>query len=308
MSKLIEVPLLNNPVYLVIGGDGLIGKALVKKLQTISPNVYSTSRRKKLEGLKVISYDLINNSSDIFLEEWVKEISRFNRVIVIFTAAVTEIKECEKNPHNTRLVNVLNTIDFGKRIMLAGAELVFISTNAIFDDSIFFPTDMSRPVPNTIYGKQKLEAEINLININESTTPSTPLIITRLTKVISKDNPLIYDWTKKLRAGVQINAFFDILFSPISLDYAVNNLINISKKGCPGIYHISGEQNISYYEFACLLAKKIGVNTNLVNPSSAFERGKSKNYQHVALGGTRMGDKLGIISEEVEKVIDSLLK
>jgi dTDP-4-dehydrorhamnose reductase len=293
--------------YLVIGADGLIGKALVNELQTLTPNVYATSRRQGQPGSKVIFFDLAKSPGKLFSEGWIQKITTRGRMIVFICAAITKIADCEQDPESSHLVNVINTVELGKKLMLAGAEVVFISTNAVFSGLEQLPTQSSRPNPSTNYGRQKAEAEIKLMKVNRLIPNAPALIIVRLTKVITKDNPLINDWIQNLRSGRQIHAFENRTLSPISLQYTTKKIVEIAKRGCAGIYHLSGSGDLTYYNFACLLASALGANPELVNSVSATASNVSLEHSYSSLGNEVLEPFIDLVAEQPQTVIKTLV-
>lgn len=293
--------------YLVIGANGLIGRALVNLLETLNSNVYVTSRRAWPPGGKGIFFDLTNNPSKILGESWIQEIIERGRMIVFICAAITKISDCEQDPTKSYLVNVTNTSELGKQLMLSGAEVVFISTNAVFSGLEPFPTESTKHNPSTNYGRQKAEAESRLITANNSIPSSPPLMIVRLTKVIAKDNPLINGWIENLRSGKQIGAFENRLLSPISVEYTARKLVEIAQRGVAGIYHLSGAEDLSYYSFARLLASALGANPDLVNSVEASRSIPGIEHGYSSLGTTIVGRSINLEAERSEMVIKALV-
>ena len=116
-------------------------------------------------------------------------------------------------------------------------------------------------MPLNEYGRQKVKAEQKIIKLGG-------VAIVRLTKVLSRNTPLISDWIKKLKAGKKIYPFSDAYFSPISIKYATNAIAKVGSNNRTGIFNISGNDDISYYDFARTLAIKLNGVDDLVRPVS----------------------------------------
>jgi dTDP-4-dehydrorhamnose reductase len=307
LKSLNNADLPDHRTYLVIGGDGLIGSALSRELLTITPNVYKTSRRRGVKCSHTISYDLTQSPIHFFRNELIQKIISQGRMTVFFSAAITKIAECEKDSTQSRLVNVINTLEICKKLMLSGSDVVFISSNAVFDGLTPFPSELSVRNANTNYGLQKIETEQALIDINEAIPNAPRLMIARLTKVVSKNNPLIKDWIRNLSSGGQVDAFENRILSPISLEFTINNLVSIASRGQTGIYHISGSQDLSYYRFACLMASSLNVDLSLINPVLATTSIASLENQYSALGETAANILLNISPQAPEEALKSLM-
>ena len=116
-------------------------------------------------------------------------------------------------------------------------------------------------MPLTEYGRQKAAAEQRILDLGG-------VAIIRLTKVLSKNTPLIRGWVDDLRVGKEIHPFSDAYFSPISLNYATNAIAKVGHNLECGIFNISGSDDISYSDFARMLAIKLCGVDHLVKPLS----------------------------------------
>lgn len=295
------------PSFLVIGGDGLIGDSLVRALRTSNPNVYMTSRKQKARDPRILFLDLEGNPEELFKDGRIQRIAACGRLTAFISAAITKIADCEQDPVRSRLVNVTNTVELGKRLLCMGAGVIFISSNSVFSGLQTFPTESSRPEPYTNYGRQKAESEQALRGIHASMTHAPPLMIVRLTKVLARINPLIASWIENLRAGIAISAFEDRRFSPISIGSTVESLIKIAESWNDGIYHLSGSRDLSYYDFARLLASSFGADSDLVIPVLADVPVSGLLHPHSALGETVANRALALESEDPEAVARSLV-
>ena len=77
----------------------------------------------------------------------------------------------------------------------------------------------------------------------------------------------------------------------------------------PGVYHLSGELELSYAQFAQLLADRVGVARNRVRPvESASRTDVSVLYRprHPALRMTRTTQLLGLQPEPIEFTLNEL--
>ncbi len=298
---------LSRPAFLVVGGDGLIGAELVRALRTITPDVYTTSRRPDACEHNAFLLDLDGNQNEFFSDARIQKLTSSGRLTAFICAAITKISECEQDTEHSRRVNVTNTVELGEKLLSLGVRVVFISSNAVFSGLEMFPGELATPNPNTNYGRQKAEAEQGLLSAHASLPDAPPLMIVRLTKVLSRTAPLIEGWIKSLRAGLQISAFEDRRLSPISLDFVVKRLIKIVDHGKAGIYHVTGAKDLSYYEFACLLASSIGVDKGLVIPVVADKAVAGLVQRCAALGGTAEDLAMALDTEDPGAVVISLL-
>jgi dTDP-4-dehydrorhamnose reductase len=132
-------------------------------------------------------------------------------------------------------------------------------------------------------------------------------MIVRLTKVVALDNPLIDSWIQNLRSGNQIKAFENRMLSPISLKNTIKKLVKIAGVGRSGIYHISGSNDLSYYNFACLLASALGANPALVNSITSTSSAVGLEHQYSSLGNEVVEQSLDLEAEQPQMVIKTLV-
>jgi dTDP-4-dehydrorhamnose reductase len=95
--------------------------------------------------------------------------------------------------------------------------------------------------------------------------------IIRLSKVMSSAMPLVVGWHNVLAQGKTINPLSDLRLSPISLRYVVAGLIKIALLEQGGLFHLSGASDVTYSNFAHMLASSWGFLPALVCPSTSHD-------------------------------------
>jgi dTDP-4-dehydrorhamnose reductase len=128
----------------ITGGSGQLGTAL-RALLAASCDIDSMS------------------SSEIDLRHWqpVRDrIARFQPDLVLNCAAATDVDRCEREPEWAYAVNALGARHVAQAATLAGAELVQVSTNYVFDGAKSDAYhEFDRPNPCSVYGASKLAGE-----------------------------------------------------------------------------------------------------------------------------------------------------
>lgn len=234
---------------LVIGGDGLLGNAVVSRLRVAAQPFVQTSRRRKSPGLYL---DLAEDLDSWQMPEGVG--------IAYLFAAITNLQACEDNPGLAHFVNVNQTMRLAARLMESGATVLFPSTNLVFSGTGSCPSPLDFPNPATVYGKLKAEVERRLLALGGN------VHIVRYTKIVQPEYTLFSTWAQKLATGKAIQPFSDYFFSPIPLEYTIWASMKIAEKGKAGVWHISGNESISYADAALLIAEEVGADPSLVQP------------------------------------------
>jgi dTDP-4-dehydrorhamnose reductase len=158
--------------------------------------------------------------------------------------------------------------------------------------------------PKSIYGKTKSEGEDSVLKVGDR------ISVLRLTKVVHENLPIFKKWAELLKQEKNIQAFTDLYFCPILIEDVIKALIAIGKKGEGGIYQVSGESDISYYEAAILLANILGVNPALVHPSISSHSGLSQEniLRHTSLDTSSLPEELRFINPKPSNVLKTIFE
>ncbi len=144
---------------LITGGSGLLA---VNWALSIRDNYAVTLllHHKKI-SLSGVDTDIVSLSS---LDECLSVLEKHQPDIVIHTAGLTNVEECESNPNLAQEVNV----DLAKNIAIAcnqqSVKLVHISTDHLFLGNQEFSTEESATNPVNNYAKTKLLGEQEVLN------------------------------------------------------------------------------------------------------------------------------------------------
>jgi len=279
----------------VIGRDGLIGGALAQFLSRKGYPFVATTRRRDVASQACIYLDL-----DSIPHNWDPP---FEFKVAYFCAAISSYEECRRNPHSSRLVNVINTVKTVGRLVDRNVFVVYPSTNAVFDGSLPYRKTNDPTSPQTEYGRQKAEVEAQLLQLGEQ------VCIVRLSKVFSRTPPLLMEWISRLQHGEPIHPFCDLTCAPLFVDEVAKVLVSIAMKRLPGIWHLSGERDITYAELADHLASRLHLDSGLVQPVSV--RNSPFHVEHApaytSLDCSRLIAELGIELPPVWQTIDSIV-
>jgi dTDP-4-dehydrorhamnose reductase len=183
--------------------------------------------------------------------------------VAVLCAGVTSTDKCRSWPDECRHVNVDATCELGRRLIDAGARIVFLSTNMVFDGGMPFTPATAARCPRTVYGRMKAEAEERLLSLGKDTT------IVRLTKVIGRTLPVIDRWRESLDRGEPIRPLTDLVFAPVSLDLATTAIAAAVRETLGPILQVSARADVSYADVAVHLARLWGAPAQFLQPASA---------------------------------------
>jgi dTDP-4-dehydrorhamnose reductase len=243
---------------LIIGSDGLVGAGVLRLFRAKGVDTYATTRRRPL------------HSSDIFLDLSDRDLAKAElpqTEVAIICAAANGFAHCRSNPEMAKRVNADAPLVLARKLSPRGTRVIYLSSSAVFDFSRPHMAAQSRHCPSTIYGKFKAMGEEGVLSVGQRAT------IVRLTKVLTPDMHLFRNWIDKLHSGKNVQAFSDLYFCPISLDYATNALLAITEAGLQGTVHVSGADDISYFKAALRIATRMEVDDSRIIEDRAAARG-----------------------------------
>lgn len=127
------------------GGNGFIGRRFTDSFQN-DFEILSTGSKE----LNVLEKDTVRNAINLFKPDY-----------VIHAAAIALTDFCNENPEKCHAINVDGAVNVARACKAIGAKMIFISTEQVFNGN---PepgpyNEDTVPIPDTQYGKNKLEAE-----------------------------------------------------------------------------------------------------------------------------------------------------
>ena len=281
-------------VSLVIGADGLIGRAVSNHLTRAGETVLETTRR------------LDTTSERRFFLDLTEDVSNWRPPCQVsvahFCAAVTSLERCRKEPVQSARVNVHNTVALAKTLVASRTFVIFPSTNLVYDGSIPFRKTDDLVCPRTEYGRQKAEAERQLLTLGDL------ISVVRFTKVLGPNMSLLKGWIQALQNGETIHPFSDMVMAPVPLLFAVDVLRRVAEARLPGIVQVSGERDVTYEQVARHIVQRLGASPDLVLRSTSAEAGLQLEAipTYTTLDTTRLRTEFGIEPPDVWSTIDSV--
>jgi len=228
---------------LIVGGDGLIGRALAGDLAARGWRVRATTRRAGPGP----ALDLATPFDAAAVTEGVDAL--------VLSAAVTGRAACERDPAGAHRVNVEAPVALARPVLARGGQVVFLSTHIVLGgDRPFLPPDAPH-APVDVYSRQKAEAEAWLAELPGA---AEGLSIVRLTKVLDWSSGVLAGWRATLAAGQTIEAYTDLVLAPVTAGHVVAALARLLQDRVCGVVHLSGAEEISFADLAFALAGPLG--------------------------------------------------
>ncbi|HEY8889972.1 MAG TPA: sugar nucleotide-binding protein [Clostridium sp.] len=211
------------------------------------------------------TYEILAASSsmlDITDEQQVSEIfENFNPDYVIHAAAKASTEFCDKNPELAYKINVTGALNVAKACKKTHSKMIFLSTEQVFNGNVEVGpyTEEATPRPDTMYGKNKLEAEGLLKEILDE------LWVIRFTWLFGMPerncsmSPNILwgtltDILKGKKSKVTPNEFRGLTYVHEVIDQ-FPMIFEIPY----GTYHLGSYNSLSRYDICALILKEIGL-------------------------------------------------
>lgn len=244
-----------NGTLLITGASGLLGSKIVKITES-KFNLILTHNTRPLSP----------NSLELDITNQEKVTQLFNDLrpeIVIHTASETNVDKCELQKEHAWKINVEGTRNIARACKEIDAKLVYISTDYVFDGKKGLYIEEDKPNPISHYGITKFEGENQVIqNCNDHVILRTSVI---------------YGWHQwkqnfatwvinQLRQNREMTVVDDHYNTPTLADNLAEMTIEALRSDLHGLYHASGIERISRYDFAIQIAKTFRLDPNLIKP------------------------------------------
>ncbi len=251
---------------LILGASGLTGyKAMQiarQKFQTFGTYNLRRSSDQTLMKLDISKPELLKNT-----------INEIKPDVVLNTIALHNVDYCEVHPEEAYQVNSRAIEILAESCNHIGARLIHISTDFVFDGYKGNYSESNRPNPLNIYGKSKLEGELHASKCSSFAIirPSvvygwTPLEIQESNSSSGKPINFALWALKKLHNNESIQIVNDQYTSPTLADTLAAVAIRLASKVKNDLYHVSGTNVISRYDFTVKIANMMGYSSDSVKP------------------------------------------
>lgn len=266
-----ELPVAPSTRILLTGANGLLGQKFVR-LCANYPGVelLATARGPERIGAALNASNVSYRSLDIESSaDWEAALLDFRPDVVLHAAAMTQVDDCEKETDMCQRLNV-DAVRLGAECSSRfGAHFVLLSTDFVFDGADGPYEENALPNPLSVYGRSKYDAE-QIVQ-----TRSTPWSIVRTVLVVgqveglSRSNIVLWA-TNSLRAGKSLPVVVDQWRSPTWAEDLARGCLAVAQRRAQGIYHISGGETLSVFDFVGRIARVFQLDATLIQPVSTL--------------------------------------
>lgn len=232
---------------MIIGGTGLLGKALVREWS----------------GDEVLP--LGSRDVDIRAAAQVRQMVEKERPEwIVLAAAYTDVDGCESDPRRAFEVNRDGAANVAEAAKSFGAKLLFLSSDYVFDGKKSSPYETrDGRNPQGVYGRSKAEAEVRLLEILPEAC------IARTSWLFGAGGKCFPDTILKLAASrPTLDVVNDQRGCPTYTVDLARAIIDLCRKDAAGIMHVTNSGDCTWFDFAGEIIKDAGLQTEIRPVSS----------------------------------------
>ncbi len=255
---------------LITGANGLLGQHLVARMSGFAEyDVLATGRDSGprfpasscgYAPLDITDYDAVARLMD-----------DFTPTVVVNCAAMTKVDQCEQEREACWNVNADAVGNLAKACRKHSTRLVQVSTDFVFDGSSGPYREDARPNPVNFYGRSKLAGEnaVREAGLDNWVIARTVLVYGTARK-LSRTNIAL--WViDNLREGNPIHVVTDQWRTPTYAPDLAAGIEKLVRHRKAGIYHLSGSDFLTVFDFAQALARVFDLDASLINPTTSEE-------------------------------------
>ncbi|AOM79656.1 family 1 glycosylhydrolase [Pedobacter steynii] len=231
---------------LIIGGSGTLGSGIYKicserNIPAIAP---------KSNELDITDLRQIKNA-----------IANYRPWAIINAAGYVNVDIAEQEVENCLLTNTIGPVNLAEVCENQNIQLMSFSTDLVFDGSkpaAYMENDPVKPL--NIYGLSKAEAEKQVLSIY----PSALIVRTSSFFGPWDRHNFVAVVLENLRKGKEFSAMDDVVMTATYIPHLVNAAMNLLIDEESGIWHLTNNGALSWYELAVSVAERGGYDSTRI--------------------------------------------
>ncbi|MEJ7625711.1 MAG: family 1 glycosylhydrolase [Ferruginibacter sp.] len=232
---------------LIIGKSGTLGKAFAKICDSRSFPYILLNR----QDLDIANYEQIDQA-----------ITQYDPWVIINAAGYVRVDDAEMDEEKCFRENTTGSKLLAKACNVHNIKFLTFSSDLIFDGNKttpYFESDELNPL--NVYGRSKAVAEKLVLKEH----PSSLVIRTSAFFSPWDQHNFVHQLLNDLGAGKKFYASDHITISPTYVPHLVNACLDLLIDNEKGIWHITNNEEITWYEFARLAAGYAGLELSGIN-------------------------------------------
>ena len=248
---------------LIFGSNGLLGQSLIRRFapefDIVGASIESDNYNEHIEMI----YQPIDMAVRSDMHEFLTDIQPD---LIINAAAYTDVDKCEEEREKCWNANVRAVENIVESNLNKKTIIVHISTDYVFDGDNAPYREKDKPNPRGNYARSKMAAE-NIIRAGHF-----EYLIIRTQVLYGTGNRLRLNFVTwvidQLKNNKKTRVVTDQIGNPTYNHDVSEGIYRLLKTNNFGIYHVSGSESISRYDFALKIAKVFDLKKELIESST----------------------------------------
>ncbi|MCQ1528601.1 SDR family oxidoreductase [Lutispora saccharofermentans] len=284
---------------LITGANGFLGKNVYNKLSE-RYEIKGTYNRYKSKDL--VKLDLSDSKSILEL------LNSYNPDVIVHTAAITDLNQCEKQPYIAKIVNTNSTNTIAKWCKDKNTKLIYLSTDYVFDGENGPYREKSETGPLQIYGYTKLMSEILIENRGINYAIVRIGILHGFNDRFDK-NTVTMQVINGLKNEQEIVLDDGRIKYPTLIDDVSSAIEKIIEDDLIGTFHVASQEPVTRYEWGLRISRVFGFNESLIIPDKKLDKMSfPARPKDIKLLDTMVGFKIRCLDDSLEYLKYQLLR
>jgi dTDP-4-dehydrorhamnose reductase len=290
---------------LIVGASGLVGSNLAMALRD-DHCVYGTyhSNRFQLKQVPLFHVDVLKETAlfDVLM--------RIRPEVVFYCAAIRDEGTCTTNALHALTVNAEAAADIALCLRPMGGKLIYFSSAKVFSGQKGNYTEEDTPDPNSSYGSAKLRAEEMLLEFENAFTLRVGTLFGFGPRL---EDGLLPKLLRQLWSGADAHFISDEHRTFQSVQDVVEGAKRLMQVGpeMAGVYHCPGGGRATYFDFARLLARTLGLAPDHLHPLPGAQLQTAYNTAEIrgrdtSLNAEKFSRSLGGLGHSLEESLQSV--
>jgi len=279
---------------LVTGAFGLLGCSL-SNILSLNHEVFKTGRRisNNTLGLELDIQNIIH------MKDIIKSIMP---EVIINLAAMTNVDQCEKNPHLAKEINITGVQNI---VNSFSGKIIHLSTDYVFSGIKGPYTEEDKPEPISVYGSTKLISEKIILENSDNLVLRGNVLY----GIAENTKASFLSWVvKSLLNNDKIKIVNDQFNNPTWTESMAEVIqLSLNNNIC-GLYHWGDEEYLSRFDFGIKIAEKYNLDKSLIEKTTTNELNQIASRP--LKGGLRqekLKDALKISPPKIKECLDQIM-
>ncbi len=250
----------------VTGAGGLLGATLCRKAIARGHDLVAYTRTTPTPlGAKTQFLDLTDRAATA------TAFGRERVDVVIHTAGLTDVDECERNPGEAERANVDATHSVVDAANAVGSRVVFVSTDYVFDGASGPYDEDAVPSPQSVYGTAKFAAERVVQDRSDAWAIARTCVLLGWPRG-PREN--FATWAiGRFSRGEPVPLFRDQWVTTTHTRNAAAMILEIAERGSTGVWHAAGGELADRVAFGVAMCAEFGFSPDLIAPRDRASAG-----------------------------------